>query len=283
MNVFEFDNINDGYIELVKRLLSKPDDYEKITAEGCGKGKLVNKKSRYHLRNVHIIFKNPKEFNNYKVIDDKRSSTMNSYMLKERELFDNGIIDSNAMSKISKIWKCIENPDNTINANYGYMVYKITDARTKYDIPIYNNYRLEEQNENEELDKKENKYACDYMSQFEWCQIKLKNNIHTLQAYMHFNRPKDQYLDNLDQPCTMFCQFMVVDNKLNFISYMRSNDVIYGTPYNLAYFKILQERMLEYLNSECGYNLEFGYLHHNATSLHLYEDKIDIAKKICGL
>ena len=64
---------------------------------------------------------------------------------------------------------------------------------------------------------------------------------------------------------------------------MRSNDVIYGTPYNLAYFKILQERMLDYLNTECGHNLEFGYLHHNATSIHLYEDKIDIAKKICGI
>lgn len=271
MNVFEFETINDGYIELVHRLLTKPDDYEKVTLEGCRKGKMVNKKSRYHLRNVHIIFKNPKSFNCYKVVDDNRSNTMNNYMEKERKMFDDGIIDSNEMSKISKIWKCIENPDQTINANYGYMVYYIKDARTRYDIPIYNNYRLE------------NDTCNDYMSQFEWCQIKLKNNIHTLQAYMHFNRPKDQYLDNLDQPCTMYCQFMVVDNKLNFISCMRSNDVIYGTPYNLAYFKILQERMLDYLNIECEYNLEFGYLHHNATSLHLYEDKIDIAKKICGL
>jgi thymidylate synthase len=271
MNVFEFETINDGYIELVNRLLTKPDDYEKVTLEGCGKGRMVNKKSRYHLRNVHIIFKNPKLFNYYKVIDDNRSNTMNQYMEKERKMFDDGVIDSNEMSKISKIWKCIENPDQTINANYGYMVYHIKDARTRYDIPIYNNYRLESDTCN------------DYMSQFEWCQIKLKNNIHTLQAYMHFNRPKDQYLDNLDQPCTMYCQFMVVDNKLNFISCMRSNDVIYGTPYNLAYFKILQERMLDYLNTECGYDLEFGYLHHNATSLHLYEDKIDIAKKICGL
>lgn len=255
MNIFKFKTINQCYISLVKRLLNNPDDYQKVSFKDSGKGKNINKRSRYHLRNVHIMIENPKEFTEFKVKSEERSKVMNDYMRKERILFDKGVIDSNEMGKISKIWKLIENPDKTINANYGYMVYHLKDAGNP-------------------------KFTDNLMSQFEWCQDRLKRNIHTLQAIMHFNRPKDQFVENLDQPCTVFCQFTVTKNKLNFHSFMRSNDVIYGTPYNLAYFKVLQERMLNYLNKDCGYNLKCGYLHHNVTSLHLYENKMDIARSI---
>ncbi len=258
MNIFRFRTINDGYMTLVKRLLAS-EDYQKVDYPGCGKGKHINKRSRYHLRNVHVMFENPEEFTEYNVACPERTKVMNDYMRKETILFDRGVIDSDEMGKISKMWKLIENPDGTINANYGYMVYTLKDAG------------------NDKFTKPE-----DFMSQWEWCQNRLSKNLYTLQAIMHFNRPKDQFIENLDQPCTVFCQFTVEDGKLNFHSFMRSNDVIYGTPYNLAYFKLLQGRMLKYLNEECGANLKFGYLHHNVTSLHLYEDKIHIAKSIVG-
>jgi len=257
MNVFRFKTINSGYKCLVKRLLEAPQEYQKVSFPGSGKGVNINKKSRYHLRNVHIMFENPKEFTEYKVACPKRTQVMNDYMRKETELFDKGEIDSNKMGQISKMWKLIENPDQTINANYGFMVYHLRDGG------------------NDKFTK-----DGEFMSQWEWCQNRLRKNLYTLQAIMHFNRPKDQYIENLDQPCTVFCQFTVEDDKLNFHSFMRSNDIIYGTPYNLAYFKLLQGRMLEYLNKECGANLRFGYLHHNITSVHLYENKIDIAKSI---
>ena len=260
MNVFRFSTINSGYKSLVKQLLVTPSDYQKVSFPGSGTGTHINKKSRYHLRNVHIMFDEPEEFKEFRVDCVERTKIMNDYMKKETELFDEGVIDSNKMGKASKIWKLIENPDQTINANYGYMVYHLKDAG------------------NEKFTKEE-----DFMSQFEWAKNRLKKNLYTLQAIMHFNRPKDQFIENLDQPCTVFCQFTVTDNKLNFHSFMRSNDIIYGTPYNLAYFKLLQERMLTYLNTECNANLGFGYLHHNVTSLHLYDDKLSIAKKIVNL
>jgi len=257
MKVFNFRTLNEGYQTLVKELLTSPTEYQQVSFLGSGKGKHVNKRSRYHLRNVHIMFDEPAEFTEWKVACPKRSTVMNDYMKKETVLFDKGEISSDKMGEISKIWKLIENPDKTINANYGFMMHYLKDAGNV-------------------------KFGSHYMTQFEWCQDRLKRNIHTLQAIMHFNRPKDQFIENLDQPCTVFCQFTVTDNKLNFHSFMRSNDIIYGTPYNLAYFKLSQERMLHYLNSECGHNLEFGYLHHNITSLHLYENKVHIAKSIVG-
>jgi len=259
MNVFRFKTINTGYKSLVRRLLLKPDDYQKVDFPNSGKGPFINKRSRYHLRNVHILFKDPGSFTEFKVACPNRSKIMNDYMKKETYLFDKGVIDAEEMGKASKMWKLIANPDRTVNANYGFMVYHLRDAG------------------NPKFTKKE-----DFMSQFDWCKNRLSKNLYTLQAIMHFNRPKDQYIENLDQPCTVFCQFTVTNNQLNFHSYMRSNDIIYGTPYNLAYFKVLQGRMLLYLNSECDVDLSCGYLCHSATSIHLYEDRIDIAKSIVG-
>ena len=263
MFVRQYKIINDGYIDLVKTLLDSFDrtnaNYQKVDFAGSGKGNFVNKRSRFHMRNVHILFENPSEFTEFKVACPLRSKKMNEYHKREKQLFDKGETCSDKMGKISKIWKLIENPNQTINANYGYMVYHLRDAGH----PQFTNPK-------------------NFMSQWEWCQNRLSKNLYTLQAIMHFNRPKDQFIQNLDQPCTVFTQFTVHDGKLNFHSFMRSNDVIYGTPYNLAYFKLLQERMLEYLNNTvCRDNkLQCGYLHHNVTSLHLYENKIDIAKSI---
>lgn len=263
MNVFYFNTINQGYQYLVRRLLIKPDYYQAIDLPGAGKGHLINKKPRFHLRNVHIIFKNPEEFKEFNVFSPERSKVMNDYMQKEQILFDNGIIDAKQMSSISKMWGLIRNPDHkTINANYGYMVYYIKDAGNL------------------------NQSKMPLMSQFEWCKHCLLKNPETLQAIMHFHRPKDQFEENLDQPCTVFTQFTVENGYLNFHSYMRSNDIIYGTPYNLAYFKLLQKRMLLFLNAQKSNSkdyLKFGYLHHNVTSLHLYEDKIAIAKSIVDI
>lgn len=257
INTFTFRTINQGYQELVKKLLHQPDDYQKVDLPGSGQGRLINKKSRFHLRNVHAVFTHPEEFEEFKVAGEKRTKLMNNYMNRERMLFDQGVINADEMGKISVIWKKIENPDGTINANYGYMVYHLKDAGNPA-------------------------YSSEMMTQWEWCQNRLSENLHTLQAIMHFNRPKDQYVDNLDQPCTVFTQFTVVDGRLNFHSFMRSNDVIYGMPYNLAYFKVLLDRMLDWLNSECGANLKHGCIYHNVTSLHLYEDKKWIAEKIVG-
>lgn len=267
MNVFRFRTINKGYQELVRTLLSRPNYYQSVQFAGSGKGKFCNKKSRYHLRNVHIMFEEPSDFTRFEVHCPVRTHKMNMYMNREQQLFDRGVTDATLMGSISQIWKLISNPDNTINANYGYMVYHLRDAGHPQFTP-----------------------KNMYMSQWEWCQNRLINNPYTLQAIMHFNRPKDQFPENLDQPCTVFTQFTVEDDengtpRINFHSYMRSNDIIYGTPYNLAYFVTLQRRMRSFLNENrvTSIPIEMGYLHHNVTSLHLYEDKIRIAEAITGI
>lgn len=173
-----------------------------------------------------------------------RDEVIRVYTEKEREYFDRG--DIRNMGDVSKFWDSIKNPDGTINANYGYMVYYIRDAGNG-------------------------------LSQWEWAKSRLLARRDTCQAVMHFNRPKDQWDGNLDQPCCMYSQFLIRSDPrdaeklwLHLSVSMRSNDLWFGTPYNWAYHIELMYRMAEELQ-ETYPGLQVGNLYHHATSLHIYK------------
>ncbi|WP_372636360.1 thymidylate synthase [Alcanivorax jadensis] len=77
-----------------------------------------------------------------------------------------------------------------------------------------------------------------------------------------------------DISCTTSFQFFIRNNSLEMIVSMRSNDAIYGVPYDVFFFTFLQEMMAKTLN------LELGNYHHNAASMHIYNDKFKVAKGI---
>ena len=169
-----------------------------------------------------------------------RDQIVKAYTEAERVRFDQG--DITHMGEISSFWNKIKNPDGTINANYGYMVYHILDAGNPFystELPI---------------------------SQWQWAKNRLLLNKDTAQAIMHFNRPKDQYSGNLDQPCCMYSQFLIRNDLLHYTINMRSNDLWFGTPYNLAYHIELMYRMRD----ELPWPLGIGTLTLNTTSLHIY-------------
>jgi len=198
---------------------------------------------------------NPKRNDPIVTKSTQRNKIIAEYAEKERKMYDEG--DIHNMAKISRVWDIIKNPDGTVNANYGYMVYHIKDAgNPKYDDQL--------------------------MSQWEWAKARLKLNKSTCQAYLHFNRPKDQWTGNLDQPCTMFIQFVIRNDRLSLYGYMRSNDIVYGTPYNILYFIELLYRMHEEL-IETYPSLKIGSYTHNTTSLHYYTKHEDKVKDMLGL
>lgn len=188
---------------------------------------------------------------------EKYNEIMHKYSAKETELFDKGDIFN--MGTISKVWDKIKNPDGSINANYGYMVYHLKDARNKMYGPT---------------DKPQ--------SQWEWAKDMLIRNKDTCQAYCHFNRPKDQWKGNLDQPCTMFIQFLIRNDELHLMGFMRSNDIVYGTPYNILYFVKLMHRMIDELKDVYPDLVIGNYIHH-VTSIHYYKRSEDRVKQMIGL
>ena len=184
------ETINEAYNKILKLILT---DF-KFETSPHGKesnGYFPNSGEIQEILGAQIWITNPEDNLVYKTKDPKRDSQVNKHNQREIEVFDAGFIDSNIMAHHSTIWKLIENKSNqTINANYGYMVHHLRDTP-------------------------------DGISQFEWAYRRLIEDKDTRQSYMHFNRVKDQYEGNNDQPCTVYCQFIIRDNFLYLFSYMR--------------------------------------------------------------
>lgn len=72
-----------------------------------------------------------------------------------------------------------------------------------------------------------------------------------------------------DVPCTVSMQFFVRNDAVHMMTYMRSNDVWLGLPYDLFNFTQLQRLIAFWLNKSVG------HYHHMVGSLHAYERNFD--------
>lgn len=76
-----------------------------------------------------------------------------------------------------------------------------------------------------------------------------------------------------DIPCTIMFHFLKSDGRLNLHTYMRSNDIILGFPYDTFTFGLILEFVAHVVD------LPLGMVYHNVGTLHLYEH--DIRKAEC--
>ena len=68
-----------------------------------------------------------------------------------------------------------------------------------------------------------------------------------------------------DIPCNVMSHLLLRNGKLEWLQVMRSNDLIWGTPYNFIQFTSMQEIMAGWLG------VEVGSYNHISDSLHVYE------------
>lgn len=144
-----------------------------------------------------------------------------------------------AIQHYTKAWDRMSDNGETVNSNYGYIIQK-----------AYN------------------------FNQYEYCKQLLIKDKNSRQAIIHIKVPKN----TLEQPtkdlnCTVCLQFLIRENKLYCTTYMRSNDLWLGFPYDVFQFTCLQVRMA----MELG--LDIGTYTHVASSLHLYERDFEKAIK----
>lgn len=118
-------------------------------------------------------------------------------------------------------------------------------------------------------------------SQFDCVVAELKSDPDSRRAVMHINQPKDiEKIGSKDVPCTMSLQLLIRDRKLHMHVLMRSNDVIWGLPYDVFSFTCLQEAFL-YKLQDAGVPVDdLGSYHHSAGSLHLYERHYEMASMV---
>lgn len=118
----------------------------------------------------------------------------------------------------------------------------------------------------------------------------LKKDPDSRRAVMHINRPDDLLKasnwgtnrGSKDVPCTMSLQLLIRERELHMHVLMRSNDVIWGLPYDTFSFTCLQECFL-YMLQEAGVPVDdLGSYHHTAGSLHIYDTHFTMAEGIMG-
>lgn len=103
---------------------------------------------------------------------------------------------------------------------------------------------------------------------------KLLSDKDSRQAVMVIFNPSLDYKKTCDVPCTNWFHFSVRNGKLNLTVVMRSNDAIWGSPYNLYNFMTIQEVMAGWLG------IEVGEYRHIVDCLHVYKNKVEVIKRI---
>jgi thymidylate synthase len=121
-------------------------------------------------------------------------------------------------------------------------------------------------------------------SQLDLVLEELKVDPDSRRAVMHINQPTDLgravAAGSKDIPCTMSVQLLIRNRKLHMHVLMRSNDVVWGMPYDVFSFTCLQEIFL-YKLQELGVPVDdLGEYHHTAGSLHVYNTHFGMAKEV---
>ncbi len=84
-----------------------------------------------------------------------------------------------------------------------------------------------------------------------------------------FDANEDLYRRNIDVSCTLGLQFLLRENKLHAIAFMRANDAYVGLLSDIFSFTFIQEYLASVLG--CG----IGSYSHSVGSLHIYDENLE--------
>lgn len=153
------------------------------------------------------------------------------YLAAEMFWYLAGRNDVEYIGSHAKMWNSLTDDGETVNSAYGYVMLK--------------------------------KFGFDQLDK----AIKaLKKDIHSRQAVIHFKTPTEKA--SKDVLCTVSTQFVFFNGKLNGHTYMRSNDIWFGTPYDVVFFTTLLQMVAQALG------VPVGEYHHTVGDLHVYTKNI---------
>jgi thymidylate synthase len=187
------------------------------------------------INNVKVVL--PSNYNPFITFTERKLSL--AYAIGELIWYFSGRNDKQFISKFSSFWENISDDGITSNSAYGYMIHK--------------------------------KYGFDQLEQV--VRI-LSLDPNSRRAVMNINYAHSKKLETKDEQCTIALQFMIRNERLTMTTIMRSNDIWFGFPYDIIYFRALQVIIANILDMKLGNHTHF------VTSLHLYDRDYDKAIKI---
>lgn len=93
---------------------------------------------------------------------------------------------------------------------------------------------------------------------------------------MNINSVFDKNKPTKDFPCTIAIQVFIRNNKLHWITMLRSQDIYYGMRNDIYCFTKMMQLMAEELEIECG------KYYHICNSLHIYAKQFDKLYDLVG-
>ena len=159
------------------------------------------------------------------------------YLLAEIHWYLSGSNKVTDIAPYAKMWNDLTDDGETVNSAYGYRIF--------------------------------HKFGFD---QLQFVIDKLLKNPYDRQAVIHIKEASNK--PTKDTPCTCLLQFTCFKGKLNLHTYMRSNDIWLGLPYDMGFFITL----LQIVSEETG--LPLGVYYHTVGDLHLYERHWDKEVKV---
>lgn len=249
MKAFSFESVDEAFIKLLDELL-------KNGSEVSPRGMLTKE-----LSPISITITNPHK----RVLSNKLRKLNYGFMVGELLWILQGRNDVDSVSHYNKQWLNFSDDGEILNGAYGQRIFKWDGA---FDI-VDESYDDEEGNSHPSFELQEI-----IVNQFENVYKLLKEDKYTRQATISMFDPSKDFRKTKDKPCTNLLRFSIRNDKLNMITFMRSNDIWLGFPYDVFNFMTLQEILANRLG------IEVGEYTHIVDSFHLYETHFDAAKKI---
>lgn len=113
------------------------------------------------------------------------------------------------------------------------------------------------------------------IDQIKYVINKLKSDKDSRQAIIQIYNPTLDSKETKDVPCNILLHFILRHNELNLLVYSRSQDFIFGFPYDLFHWTMLQE----IIATELG--VEMGFYQNMTGSMHIYEKDYYKLESIC--
>lgn len=183
----------------------------------------------HEVNNMVFHLKNPRNNLALSRTDSKYGISL-SYALGELLWYFTGDNKVSFIGQFGSLWSRISDDGETNNSAYGHLIQK--------------------------------KWGFD---QLDLMKRILEADPNSRRAVININTPHPEVIETRDEPCTISMQFFVRNNKLDMTTVMRSNDIWYGTPYDVVYFTSLQLILATQLG------VELGEYTHFAGSFHVYD------------
>lgn len=186
----------------------------------------------------HICLDTPK----HSIVTLPGFETNIGYAEKELEWYLSGTNRLSGLGRFGKCWDFCSDDGKHVNSAYGHRIF--------------------------------GKHPKMKINQWQWCLKKLKEDSESRQCVINLNSEFDKYRKTKDFICTVFCQVLLRDGKLHWLTFMRSTDAYLGIRNDIFCFTAMQRIMAWQLG------VGLGKYHHFASSLHLYEKQFPKAEKL---